>query len=69
MIDIRLPIGLLFTIIGGLLLTYGITTISHPELYQKSLGINVNIWGGCLMAIFGLIMIALSKRGRESNES
>jgi hypothetical protein len=67
MIDIRFPIGLLFAIIGGLLLTYGLSTMSHPELYQKSLGINVNLWAGCLMAMFGLIMIALSSRGSESN--
>jgi hypothetical protein len=63
MIDIRLPIGLLFTIIGGLLLTYGFTTMSRPEAYQKSLGVNANLWAGCFMVIFGLIMIALSRKG------
>jgi hypothetical protein len=68
MIDIRFPIGFLFTIIGGLLLTYGLSTMSQPELYQKSLGINVNIWAGSLMAIFGLIMIALSRKGSESDD-
>ena len=68
MIDIRFPIGLLFTIIGGLLLTYGLTTISRPELYHKSLNMNVNIWTGCLMALFGLIMIGLSKKGDKRND-
>jgi hypothetical protein len=65
MIDIRFPIGLLFTIIGGLLGTYGLTTISRPDIYHKSLDINVNIWAGCLMGIFGLLMIVLARKGRE----
>jgi hypothetical protein len=65
MIDIRFPIGLLFTIIGGLLATYGLTTISRPDLYHKSLDINVNIWTGCIMGIFGLIMIVFARKGRE----
>lgn len=65
MIDIRFPIGLLFTITGGLLAFYGLTTMSRPELYHKSLDINVNIWAGCLMGVFGLLMIGLSRRGKE----
>jgi hypothetical protein len=65
MIDIRFPIGLLFTITGGLLAFYGLSTISNPEIYHKSLDINVNIWTGCLMGMFGLLMIGLSRRGRE----
>jgi hypothetical protein len=65
MIDIRYPIGLLFAIIGGLLIAYGLTTFSDPEIYRKSLDINVNLWAGSFMALFGMIMIALSRIGRE----
>ena len=65
MIDIRLPIGLLFTIIGGLLLFYGITTLHRPDLYQKSLGTNANLWAGGLMLVFGIIMLWVSKGKRE----
>lgn len=65
MIDIRIPIGLLFTIIGGLLLLYGITTIHQPDIYQKSLGTNANLWTGGVMLIFGIIMLWVSKRKRE----
>ena len=44
-IDIRLPIGLMFTIIGLLLAVFGL--LSDTSIYQRSLGINVNlIWGG-----------------------
>jgi hypothetical protein len=65
MIDIRYPIGLLFTIIGSLLLIYGISTLHKIELYQKSLGVDINIWAGVLMSIFGVIMLLLSKGARE----
>lgn len=59
--DIRIPIGLLFLIIGGMLTTYGVVAPS------ESVGLNINaIWGG-VMALFGVGMLVLSfasaKRG------
>ena len=57
MVDIRIPIGLMFTIIGILITVFGFVTISNTEMYHKSLGINVNIIMGILMLIFGLIML------------
>jgi hypothetical protein len=59
-IDIRIPIGLMFAIIGALLVVYGL--ISDPAVYARSLGINVNLgWGGFLTA-FGIVMLALGRR-------
>ena len=40
--DLRLPIGLMFSLFGAILAVYGL--ISGPEIYQRSLGINVNLW-------------------------
>lgn len=57
MVDIRIPIGLMFTIIGTLITIFGFVTMSNTEMYHKSLGINVNIIMGILMLIFGLIML------------
>ncbi|MBO9539447.1 hypothetical protein J7643_02515 [bacterium] len=55
MLDIRMPIGLMFLILGGLLAVYGLTT--EPSLYRISLGYNLNLlWGGA-MALFGLGML------------
>jgi hypothetical protein len=59
-LDIRLPIGLLFTVLGILLLGYG--ALSDPAIYQRSLGINVNLgWGGVLAA-FGITMFLFGRR-------
>ena len=63
-LDIRLPMGMLFTILGVLLVSYG--AMSDRAIYQKSLGMNLNlIWGLAILA-FGLVMFMLGRRGTSS---
>ena len=59
-LDIRLPIGALFTALGFVLLVYG--AISDPSIYARSLGINVNLSWGCVLLVFGLAMLLASRR-------
>ena len=66
MVDIRIPIGLMFLILGILITGFGIFTISNAELYQKSLGFNVNIIMGILMLVFGLFMLLLSRKKKKT---
>lgn len=61
-LDIRLPIGLMFFIIGILLALYGLLTESNVELYARAGGTNVNLWWGGVMLIFGALMIVLARR-------
>jgi len=65
-LDLRLPIGLLFGLLGLLLAGYG--AVTGPEVYQKSLGINVNAWWGLAMLVFGLVMLALARRASNRPE-
>jgi len=59
-LDIRLPIGMLFSIFGIMLIFFGL--FSNPALYAQSLGININLdWGICLL-LFGLVMLVLGAR-------
>jgi multisubunit Na+/H+ antiporter MnhG subunit len=60
-LDLRLPIGLMFTIIGVLMAAFGL--VSDPAIYQRSLGINVNLWWGLVLLAFGLVMLWLVRRG------
>jgi hypothetical protein len=60
-LDLRLPIGLMFSIIGALLVVFGL--MSDPEIYERSLGINVNLWWGLVLLAFGLAMLWLVRRG------
>jgi hypothetical protein len=59
-LDVKLPIGLLFTIFGILLVIYGFT--SDPAIYAKSLGMNINLRWGTLMLVFGLVMLYFSDK-------
>jgi hypothetical protein len=65
MVDIRIPIGLMFSIIGILISVFGLVTMSNTEMYHKSLGINVNLVMGVLMLIFGLIMLYFARRKKK----
>jgi uncharacterized membrane protein len=65
MVDIRIPIGLMFSIVGVLITGFGLFTISNTGMYHKSLGINVNIIMGLLMLCFGLIMLFTAFRKKK----
>jgi hypothetical protein len=64
--DIRLPIGLMFLCLGLLLGGYGLATLGRPEVYQRSLQININLWWGLVMLVFGLIFSLLGLRHGRS---
>lgn len=66
-LDIRLPIGLMFTILGLLLAGYGL--VGDKEIYGRALGINVNLWWGLVMLVFGIVMLLLGRRGTRTKES
>jgi hypothetical protein len=63
--DLRLPIGILFTLFGLILTGYGIAT-QGSEIYAKSLGENINIHWGIVMLIFGLVMLFFARRGKKA---
>jgi hypothetical protein len=62
MLDIRWPIGLMFTLVGVLLVLTG--ALSSPEAYARSLGININLWWGMLLLVFGGLMVLFAWRGK-----
>jgi hypothetical protein len=63
-LDIRMPLGLLFLITGGLLALYGIAT-RGSAIYERSLDMNVNLIWGALMFAFGLVMYVMGRRSRR----
>lgn len=61
MLDLRLPMGLMFALVGAMLAVYGAFTNSSPMYREHSLGINVNfVWGLALLG-FGLIILGLAR--------
>ncbi len=61
-LDIRTPIGLMFGIFGLLLAGYGLMT-GGSDIYQRSLGLNVNLEWGAVLLVFGGVMLWFGWKG------
>jgi hypothetical protein len=61
-LDIRWPIGLMFSLVGAMLVIYGLITGSDAELYRRSLDMNVNLRWGLVLLVFGATMLVLARR-------
>jgi len=64
--DLRLPIGILFTVFGLILSGYGFAT-RGSAMYEKSLGKNINLEWGLVLLVFGLFMLLLTRLGRKED--
>lgn len=67
-LDLRIPMGLMFTFTGAILVTWGLKTNGDTALYAKSLGINANLWWGIVLLVFGLTMFILGQRRQRRLE-
>jgi drug/metabolite transporter (DMT)-like permease len=63
-LDIRYPIGLMFGIIGLVMVVYGAFTGSDA-MYQRSLGMNVNVWWGAVLLVFGGLMLYFARKAAK----
>ena len=66
-LDIRWPIGLMFSLIGALLTGYGAMTASETEMYKRSLDINIDLCWGLVLLVFGLVMLFLAWSGKTNS--
>ena len=60
-LDIRIPLGLIFLIIGGIMAAFGLFTHADAALYERSLGVNLNLIWGAIMVVFGAIMFFVGR--------
>ena len=63
-LDLRIPMGLLFTIVGAIMTVFGLFT-RGSVIYERSASININLVWGLVMLVFGLTMFLL---GRASDK-
>jgi len=63
-LDIRWPIGLMFSLVGAIMVIYGLITASDAEIYKRSLGINVNLIWGLVLLVFGAAMLTMAWRAK-----
>jgi uncharacterized membrane protein HdeD (DUF308 family) len=62
MLDLRIPSGWFFSLLGVILLTYG---LFQPQLRAALTDVNVNLYCGVLMLAFGVFLLALARRGAQ----
>lgn len=63
-LDLRIPMGMMFSMAGAVLMAFGLATRNRPEFFAKSLGINGDLWWGGVVLTFGLIVLTLGRRGQ-----
>jgi hypothetical protein len=65
-LDLRLPIGGLFTIFGAILAVFGL--VANKAIYSASLGINVNLDWGVVLLVFGGLMLAFALKAKPEDD-
>ena len=66
MLDIRIPIGLMFSILGAILAVFGAVSWYPPDIYDvHSFRINVNLGWGCVLLAFGIFMLMMAYVGSQ----
>lgn len=63
--DLRLPIGIMFSVFGLILTLVGI--FSDKAIYERSLGININLIWGLVLLVFGVFMLFLALKGGKKS--
>ena len=66
-LDIRLPLGLLFSILGALLVITGLVSDTAPR--ARALGVNVNLAWGAVLVLFGAAMLLLARGAAKAGGS
>jgi len=62
-LDVRLPIGGFFTLLGVLLTSYGWATLGTPGTAPAGVPIDL-VWGAVLL-VFGVALLGLARRARK----
>jgi putative Mn2+ efflux pump MntP len=65
-LDVRLPIGLMFSLFGVILAVLGL--VKGSEQSQRLLGLNLNLAWGLVILAFGLVMLVFALRGRKKHD-
>ncbi|MEI7733156.1 MAG: hypothetical protein WCO56_26525 [Verrucomicrobiota bacterium] len=66
-LDIRLPIGIMFSLVGALLVLAGIS--AKPDDLKPSLGININLWWGFILLVFAGWMLFMAWRVKSAPQN
>jgi hypothetical protein len=63
MLDLRVPSGFFFTLLGVILVAFG---LFQPDLRAAMTDANVNLYAGLAMLAFGVFLLVLARRGAQA---
>jgi steroid 5-alpha reductase family enzyme len=63
-LDIRIPLGFVFVILGAIMAIYGVYTWGS-SIYASSSGLNINFIWGLVMLLFGTVMLLLARHTKS----
>ena len=64
-LDVRVPIGALFTVLGVLLTGYGaLEPAAAKSAFTR--GGQINMWWGLVMLVFGVFMLLIARPSKAS---
>ncbi len=67
-LDVRIPMDMMFTMIGAVLLAFGLAIRGKTVFYANSVGLNADLWWGLALLVFGVIVLTLGRRGQARIE-
>jgi hypothetical protein len=67
-VDARIAVGMFFALTGTILSAFGLSTRDRMDMYDKSMGIDANLWWGLSLLVFGIVMLAFGRRGQARME-
>jgi len=68
-LDIRWPIGLMFTLIGALLAIFGLANSADSVTHTGGQEININLIWGIVLIVFGVLMLLGAMGGKKTPPS
>jgi len=68
-LDICWPIGIMFSLVGAMLALFGFVTKASEEMYKRSLDININLWWGLVLLVFGGLMLLSAYMNAQKEKS
>jgi membrane-bound ClpP family serine protease len=68
-LDLRIPMGSMFTLMGMILTVFGMITRGKETVYASSLGINANLFYGPALLIFGFLLLLPARMEQKKLEA
>ncbi len=68
-LDICWPIGIMFSLVGAMLAIFGLVTKASEEMYKRSLDINIKLWWGLVLLLFGGLMLLSAWKNSKKTPS